>query len=47
MRVSEWLFLMFVVAVMYLTVRPGSPAPQWIEGIGSMLSGSISLVTGG
>jgi hypothetical protein len=47
LRIPDVIFIVFLVAVVYLAVRPDSPAPAWIEGLGSMLSNSITLVTAG
>jgi hypothetical protein len=47
LRLPDVIFILFIVAIAYMAVRPGSPAPDWVTGLGSMLSGSITLVTAG
>jgi hypothetical protein len=47
LRLPDVIFILFIVAVAYMAVRPGSPAPAWIQGLGNMLAGSITLVTAG
>lgn len=47
MRIGDVVMILFVTAVIYLAVRPGSPGPAWTENIAKMLESSILLVTAG
>lgn len=44
-RFLDWLGLLFVVAIVYMMVRPGSKAGELVEALGSMLVAMVRKAT--
>lgn len=44
-RVADWLGLVFIVAVVYLLVRPQSHAVELVEGFGNMMVSMVRRAT--
>lgn len=46
-RLFDWLMLGFVVAIVFLLVRPRSQGPTLVEKAGNAIIGIFSATTGG
>lgn len=44
-RVADWIGLLFVVAIIYVLVRPSSKAGELVEAVGTMLRSIVSAAT--
>ena len=42
-----WILLIFIAAVVYMLVRPGSPAPAAISSLAGLMANSAMVITGG
>jgi hypothetical protein len=46
-RIADWLGLVFVVAVIYLILRPSSKAAEAVEGFTDMIVSMVRAATSG
>lgn len=44
-QISDWLGLLFVVAIVYVLVRPSSKAASFVDAVGNMVVGMVRRAT--